>query len=120
VSDGYPFGMANTGHGHVQPRPDGVKARCGGPGMCAECRRERANLPMAPEPEDSEAAWADWFEAQHDLCRAIDDALDRTGEGKSDGWHAALISSLMEHLAERQRRYIKLPSRDETLRPEPG
>lgn len=27
----------NTGHGHVRPRPDGVKARCGGPGMCPEC-----------------------------------------------------------------------------------
>lgn len=27
----------NTGHGHVYPRPDGVKARCGGPGICSEC-----------------------------------------------------------------------------------
>lgn len=27
----------NTGHGHVWPRPDGVKARCGGPGICEEC-----------------------------------------------------------------------------------
>lgn len=30
----------NTGHGHVFPRPDGVKARCGGPGLCAECARD--------------------------------------------------------------------------------
>ncbi len=28
---------ANTGHGHVYPRPDGVRARCGGPEMCGEC-----------------------------------------------------------------------------------
>ena len=28
---------ANTGHGHVFPRPDTVKARCGGPGICSEC-----------------------------------------------------------------------------------
>lgn len=28
---------SNTGHGHVWPRPDGVKARCGGPGMCKAC-----------------------------------------------------------------------------------
>ena len=34
----------NTGHGHVRPRPDGVKARCGGPGICAECSRDRAEL----------------------------------------------------------------------------
>lgn len=27
----------NSGHGHVYPRPDGVKARCGGPGVCAYC-----------------------------------------------------------------------------------
>ncbi len=33
-------GVTNTGHGHVRPRPDGVKARCGGPGLCGECSRE--------------------------------------------------------------------------------
>lgn len=27
----------NTGHGHVFPRPDGARARCGGPGMCSSC-----------------------------------------------------------------------------------
>lgn len=30
------------GHGHVNPRPDGVKARCGGPGLCAQCSQEQA------------------------------------------------------------------------------
>jgi hypothetical protein len=34
----------NTGHGHVRRRPDGVKARCGGPGMCTECSRELAQM----------------------------------------------------------------------------
>jgi len=34
----------NTGHGHVRLRPDGVKARCGGPGLCAECSRELAQM----------------------------------------------------------------------------
>src|SRR5688500_10385336 len=28
----------NTGHGHVWPRPDGVQARCGGPGICPVCQ----------------------------------------------------------------------------------
>jgi hypothetical protein len=32
-----PADPANTGHGHVHPRPDGQKARCGGPGPCAQC-----------------------------------------------------------------------------------
>lgn len=37
----------NTGHGHVFPREDGVVARCGGPGLCAECSTEvvRRGLP---------------------------------------------------------------------------
>lgn len=33
---------SNTGHGHVFPRPDGVKARCGGPSLCSECVRDYA------------------------------------------------------------------------------
>ena len=35
-----PYGPGtNTGHGHVWPRPDGRKARCGGPRFCQECAR---------------------------------------------------------------------------------
>lgn len=30
----------NTGHGHVWQRPDGVKARCGGPNLCIECHND--------------------------------------------------------------------------------
>lgn len=29
-----------TMHGHVTPRQDGQKARCGGPGLCSTCDRE--------------------------------------------------------------------------------
>jgi hypothetical protein len=29
-----------SGHGHVIPRQDGVKARCGGPALCSECAAE--------------------------------------------------------------------------------
>lgn len=28
----------NTGHGHVFARPDGARARCGGPRLCQRCR----------------------------------------------------------------------------------
>lgn len=42
----------NTGHGHVWARPDGVKARCGGPGLCKECSREQvAWNNCLPEPK---------------------------------------------------------------------
>jgi hypothetical protein len=30
------------GHGHVTPRADGDKAKCGGPGLCAQCTNELA------------------------------------------------------------------------------
>ena len=32
--------QATTGHGHVYPRIDGTKARCGGPSMCRECAKD--------------------------------------------------------------------------------
>ncbi|WP_141218017.1 hypothetical protein [Bordetella genomosp. 6] len=32
----------NSGHGHVWDRPDGLKARCGGPGICSQCSRDQA------------------------------------------------------------------------------
>ncbi|EML5398589.1 hypothetical protein RI828_001259 [Pseudomonas aeruginosa] len=54
---------ANVGHGHVLPRADGVKMRCGGPGLCSECTadasRARAALAQpspAPELERPEVA----------------------------------------------------------------
>ena len=28
----------NSGHGHVWARPDGLKARCGGPALCDACK----------------------------------------------------------------------------------
>jgi hypothetical protein len=34
----------NTGHGHVRPRPDGLKARCGGPALCPVCARDAGQL----------------------------------------------------------------------------
>lgn len=37
-----PLGNFNLGHGHVIPRPDGVKARCGGPALCSVCAKELA------------------------------------------------------------------------------
>lgn len=34
----------NAGHGHVYPRPDGVKARCMGPGGCLVCSEDKIKL----------------------------------------------------------------------------
>ncbi|WP_269497735.1 hypothetical protein [Castellaniella sp. S9] len=39
--------QALAGHGHVKPRPDGVRARCGGPAICRVCQQEKAQLEMS-------------------------------------------------------------------------
>jgi len=38
----------NTGHGHVFPRADGIKARCGGPAICRECAHDLARKLAKP------------------------------------------------------------------------
>ncbi|MEV1967010.1 hypothetical protein ABZR56_11130 [Pseudomonas aeruginosa] len=53
---------ANVGHGHVFPRADGVKMRCGGPGLCSECAADayRARAALAqPSPAQAEQAEAE-------------------------------------------------------------
>lgn len=62
----------NTGHGHVWERPDGVRMRCGGPGMCAVCSADLARMAnkekSAPVPPSSKTVTparlrnvADWL-----------------------------------------------------------
>lgn len=41
----------NSGHGWVYERPDGMKAKCGGPAICRECAAEAGTpLPDPPAP----------------------------------------------------------------------
>lgn len=48
--------FTNGGHGHVFPRPDGHRARCGGPPLCSECARDLARKQAAdPSPQQSTA-----------------------------------------------------------------
>lgn len=46
-----------SGHGWVRPNPNGMKARCGGPAICPECRAEAnptADCPRAQTlPEET-------------------------------------------------------------------
>lgn len=49
----------DVGHGHVIPRPDGVRARCGGPRLCRECSRDLARQ-RATDASDRQCAWADY------------------------------------------------------------
>lgn len=57
-----------VGHGHVTPRPDGFRARCGGPGICETCSREAAvayPLRVAAEPASAPMGW------ECPRCRAV-------------------------------------------------
>lgn len=40
----------NTGHGHVFLRPDGVRAKCGGPGLCKECSADQVRAALERKP----------------------------------------------------------------------
>lgn len=55
---------SNTGHGHVYPRPDRVKVRCGGPRICNVCA-----LDAAKKAEQEEEA-ATEVESLRGLVRA--------------------------------------------------
>lgn len=41
--------LTNDGHGHVRPRLDGARMRCGGPRLCKVCQAE---LTVTPNPWD--------------------------------------------------------------------
>lgn len=43
----------NTGHGHVWPRPDRKRARCGGPGLCQQCRADTGRWEMTYQERDT-------------------------------------------------------------------
>lgn len=64
----------NQGHGHVFRRADGVKARCGGPGMCSECSADLARLAAAAKrPQSNEGFEADLEADLQAMCqRALD------------------------------------------------
>lgn len=61
----------NTGHGHVWPRPDGIKARCGGPTICHECALDAARTAQLIKQEGGDA---------HDTLRLP--RVDVTTEGR--------------------------------------
>lgn len=75
----------NQGHGHVWPRPDGMKAKCGGPVLCRTCaaeaslverwRRSGAHSPAAEQGPIDPA-----FHAQMNaLAGVLDDAFNGPG-----------------------------------------
>ncbi|HHN0727766.1 TPA: hypothetical protein ACRMF9_006565, partial [Pseudomonas aeruginosa] len=77
---------ANVGHGHVLPRADGVKMRCGGPGLCSECTADasRARAALA-QPSAALPPFAEKVLAK--LRRFYDCASDFESGGVDIGRH---------------------------------
>jgi len=58
---------ANMGHGWVSPRPDGAKARCGGPALCETCQQEVRALRIIKEVDKLTSRCAhEWKELKND------------------------------------------------------
>ncbi|MDH0300105.1 hypothetical protein [Pseudomonas aeruginosa] len=76
----------NVGHGHVFPRADGVKMRCGGPGLCSECAADasRARAALA-QPSPTLPPFAEKVLAK--LRRFYDCASDFESGGVDIGRH---------------------------------
>lgn len=47
---------SDCGHGHVWPNANGMKARCGGPGLCAQCSIDKVAKDNAATGENARIA----------------------------------------------------------------
>lgn len=80
-------------HGHVRPRPDGMKARCGGTNFCSVCKSEAeqyGSLTKArPTPAQAEAGnYKKPRVRWNGLEIAIENPVGSTREGK--GWKTTM------------------------------
>jgi hypothetical protein len=76
-------GAATPGHGHVVPRPDGARARCGGPALCSACAKELA-AQQQPAATPGQAARFTW---EH-LGVPNDQRWELTAKSAIDWWFA--------------------------------
>jgi hypothetical protein len=75
-------GAATPGHGHVVPRPDGARARCGGPALCSACAKELAAQQQSGATPGQAAAWDAWY--------AADQASRTMAQGFSESKYEAM------------------------------
>ncbi|HFQ8289640.1 TPA: hypothetical protein ACHTAX_005748 [Pseudomonas aeruginosa] len=81
----------NVGHGHVFPRADGVKMRCGGPGLCSECSADaaRARAALAQPSPTTDSRPAEW--SSYDPTWVVDFIRDNSI------FNADLIERMLEY-----------------------
>lgn len=66
-------------------------------------------------PDYTKPEWDRWFDVQYDLQLEIDRKIEEVTRGKSDPFRAALVSAMIEHLAEGMRMFIHIPPKDGVL-----
>ncbi|HHW2116001.1 hypothetical protein [Pseudomonas aeruginosa] len=97
----------NVGHGHVFPRADGVKMRCGGPGLCSECAADasRARAALAqPSPAPDYFAHAD--KKLEALLNATALILESPGHDAAHYWAKCLREYDEAHAQVAQARHV--------------
>lgn len=82
--------FSGASHGHVWPRHDGARARCGGPAACEVCQHERRLLLCIEEFED----WAKAAKAAQPVNIERDEAVQRDADR-----YAAAARTLARRLA---------------------
>jgi hypothetical protein len=98
---------AGKSHGHVNPRPDMIKARCGGPGMCPICKCEQADMAGVPmvksvlfvkaQPTEAQIAAGNYKKrriAWHGLEIAVENEAGSTRSGtkpNGDKWSTTMV-----------------------------
>lgn len=91
--------VENTGHGHVFPRADGVKFRCGGPRMCGLCAADLAEKERAAaKPTLGTDEITDIKEAMDRRAKAVDAAVDhyhKQGEDAVSAWDLTQILQIV-------------------------
>lgn len=71
--------IAAHGHGHVLPRTDGTKMRCGGPSVCKRCATDKGLLEAA---HSSKSADTQRSEASHPSTQRLIEAAERVVAAK--------------------------------------
>ncbi|MBY9700566.1 hypothetical protein ISH39_03235 [Pseudomonas aeruginosa] len=92
---------ANVGHGHVFPRADGVKMRCGGPGLCSECTADASHARAVlaqPSPAQAEQATADDYEEVLADHRRLVRELDVLLNGEACAAKQAMLCDLVSQV----------------------
>ncbi len=118
----------NGGHGHVTPRADGVRARCGGPALCGECAKELAA--QQPQPLETPArigartvaAAAALAPLGLTLIVGREEFLitDKPDDVNEHAWHCQTIEQVEEFITERWQPAVDLIAPLKPVTPDVG